>query len=114
MEFPQQTASPPASITRRSNEQTKSSTTYKVLVDKLKRTRVDAVSRNVSRDSEADEKMTNGNGSQRSSVQSDCGDHNLVKNQFCLDDHVKVCLKCLLYGLHKSHKSLDLDIPEDR
>ena len=32
---------------------------------------------------------------------------------FCLEDLVKVCHKCLLYGNHKFHESLDLEDEEN-
>merc|ERR1719474_139062 len=43
-----------------------------------------------------------------------CEEHQLKKTQFCKDDQVLVCLKCLIYGKHKSHSALDLDIEDQR
>jgi len=43
-----------------------------------------------------------------------CEEHQLMKTQYCKDDRVLVCLKCLIYGKHRSHSSLDLDIEDQR
>merc|ERR1719312_315281 len=43
-----------------------------------------------------------------------CEEHQLMKTQYCKDDRVLVCLKCLIYGKHKSHSALDLDIEDQR
>jgi len=43
-----------------------------------------------------------------------CEEHQFKKTQYCKDDQVLVCLKCLIYGKHRSHSSLDLDIEDQR
>jgi len=43
-----------------------------------------------------------------------CEEHQFKKTQYCQDDQVLVCLKCLIYGKHRSHSSLDLDIEDQR
>ena len=104
------TASPPETQTAN----------YKTLVKKLKKFRVSASSNESSSRDSGCKKMTANVAEARSTSdhgggeQSICSDHGLEKDQFCLDDNILVCLKCLLYGLHKKHKSLDLDRDEDR
>ena len=91
-------------------------TKYDFLMNKLKQTR-DAASRNVSRDSGCDERTVNGSArtsSDSGGRKSFCDDHSKRKDQYCLDDKILVCLKCLLYGLHKNHNSLDLEVEKDR
>ena len=43
-----------------------------------------------------------------------CPLHHQEMLSFCLQDKVIVCHKCLLYGDHKFHESLDLEISENK
>ena len=43
-----------------------------------------------------------------------CSLHHQKMSSFCIQDSVVVCHKCLLYGDHKFHESLDLEIEENR
>ena len=43
-----------------------------------------------------------------------CSLHHQKMNSFCIQDVAVVCHKCLLYGDHKFHESLDLECEEDR
>ena len=83
------------------------------LVNKLKRAKALATSRNA----------LSGESSKTSSVMVEsskpmmemvCSEHQLKMSSFCLEDSLMVCLKCLLYGEHKGHESLDLDEEESR
>jgi len=38
-----------------------------------------------------------------------CHEHNMDRSYYCKIDDEKVCLKCLVYGSHNGHDSLDLD-----
>jgi len=43
-----------------------------------------------------------------------CKLHKLPMNQFCKHDEVLVCCKCLIYGQHAGHVSLDLEVVHQR
>lgn len=43
-----------------------------------------------------------------------CIKHNSELLLFCLNDHVKICEKCIIYGSHKSHSFLELQIIEKK
>jgi len=47
-------------------------------------------------------------------VFKNCKHHMLPMNQFCKHDEVLVCYKCLIYGQHVGHNSLDLEIDHQR
>ena len=49
-----------------------------------------------------------------SSFNETCSLHHQKMSSFCIQDLVVVCHKCLLYGDHKFHESLALEIEENR
>ena len=49
-----------------------------------------------------------------SSFNETCSLHHQKMSSFCIQDSLVVCHKCLLYGDHKFHESLDLEIEENR
>ena len=83
------------------------------LVNKLKRAKALAASRNASSadSSKASSVVVE---SSKSMIEMVCSEHQQKMSSFCLEDSLMVCLKCLLYGKHKGHESLDLDEEESR
>jgi len=43
-----------------------------------------------------------------------CHEHNMDRSQYCKVDDEKVCIRCLVYGSHVGHESLDLDLEQHR
>jgi len=41
-----------------------------------------------------------------------CHEHNMKSSHYCKVDDEKVCLKCLVFGSHNGHESLDLDLEQ--
>ena len=82
------------------------------LVNRLKRVKAVAASRNASADSSKTASVV-----VESSMMDAvlvCEEHQQKMSSFCLKDSLMVCLKCLLYGSHKGHDSLDLDEEKSR